>query len=124
MKYKDYGFRFFDQCFVVFPLEVLGGKQECFSDDNLVLTYGYVDHEDGFVFEVLAYGKKQGDEFLFADALSDRILIEAKDVSEIDGFVIHEDEEYRKRFAERIIRKDNKEIEYSREMAFFPTYSF
>ena len=66
MKYSDTGFRSFYHQFVLFPITVAGSAVsdfKCFSEADSIVTYGYVDHETGFRFEVLSTASIRNDQF-------------------------------------------------------------
>lgn len=68
MRYSEVGFRGVNHQYVCFPINVFRGLLDDFPGhlkSDSVLTYGYVDHENGMSFEVLACGKKDGTKYNF-----------------------------------------------------------
>lgn len=68
MRYSEVGFRGVNHQYVCFPIHVFRELVKEFPGNlksDCVLTYGYVDHEEGVSFEVLACGKKDGTKYNF-----------------------------------------------------------
>ncbi|MBR2788935.1 MAG: hypothetical protein IKD94_07195, partial [Erysipelotrichaceae bacterium] len=63
--YSQAGFRFFDDRFAVFDKRIIADHKEDFwkyDEADSVLTYGYIDHEKGFIFQVLSLSKNNNGE--------------------------------------------------------------
>ncbi|WP_278712310.1 hypothetical protein [Eubacterium ventriosum] len=107
MKISEVGFRVVYKSFAVFPI---GDFEESVKDylgvedANCMLTYGYIDVEQGLTLEVIALGKQKGDSAVFFDSCDDRrFFIRA-------GAVINEEfvaigngiEEFKERYSDKI----------------------
>ena len=126
MKCKETGFRGLEGRFAAFPItERLKESLKGFPDAEnagCVLTYGYIDHEAGFTFEVIAAGEKKGAMYRFSETSpmrSAKIRIDALDDEEVTVFR-DEDGSLRKRYADKLstldIYKVSEEIMQSREL--------
>ena len=80
MKYAD-GFRkLYKQCNALMLkeedrfLKAMEGFPQM-PDANCLLVYGYIDHEQGLTFEILAMGRKDDDAFTFAEGSHDARVI-------------------------------------------------
>lgn len=131
MKVKETGFRAIYKNYCVFDLEkTLKDKIgsvfadfEGFDEANLFLGYGYIDHEAGLTVEILALGKRDGEERLYFapnDTVSDKIRI--ANLMDID-FTIEPEEKITEEYKEKVkIIKEgyavSEKIEKTREMEF------
>ena len=128
MNYLQYGFRFFYHCFAVFDKEVIAEYRDDFKRydrADLVLVYGYIDHEHGFSFDVLALScMKDGRiEAIELRPENKRIILRARDVAEEDVSVIENDAQFKEYFARYISdiaenHEQNEGILETRDMAF------
>lgn len=75
MKYTDTGFRMLYQNFALFPMNpVVRAVMEGWpgvEEADCVLTYGYIDHEEGFLLEILAAGSRAGNTVHYYDTRFD-----------------------------------------------------
>ena len=126
MKYAD-GFRaLYKQCNALMLKEEdqLLQTLEAFPQlpgANCLLVYGYIDHEQGLTFEVLAMGCKDGDDFTFATGCADtRVIIRAFNLPDHDFYPV--DAPYEEEHAAKIeLLKHydpSPEIEDTRAMEF------
>ena len=126
MKYAD-GFRaLYKQCNALMLKEddQLLQTLEAFPQlpgANCLLVYGYIDHEQGLTFEVLAIGCKDGDDFTFATGCADtRVIIRAFNLLDHDFYPV--DASYEEEHAAKIeLLKHydpSPEIEDTRAMEF------
>ena len=128
MKYSETGFRSFYHQFVLFPVDVAGKALsgfEHFKDADSIVTYGYIDHETGFRFEVLSTASIRNDKFqIFNDRPEGkRVFIKAEAVNDFEGFAIKDrDGQYaaNKELIDLITKgyEQNEEIMNSRMMSF------
>ena len=128
MNYSNAGFRFFYHCFVVFDKDIILDRKEDYKEydkANGVLTYGYIDHERGFTFDVLGIVEnKEGTISLLEKHPEDlRTIFRAEALDEKEAIIINDDEQFTDLFKQHIenIRKtyeNNKGIEDTREMSF------
>lgn len=128
MKYKDVGFRKFYNKFAAVPVKdsfrkIMNGFPGI-NSANYVLTYGYIDHNTGFVFEIVAALVKSEEKFKFAISnLSTSSKIPIGVVIE-DEVIVMEDESggIRKFYKEKVDTLSaynvRDEIERSRKMEF------
>ena len=126
MKYAD-GFRaLYKQCNALMLkeedrlLQTLDGFPQM-PNANCLLVYGYIDHEQGLTFEVLAVGRKDEDSFAFASGESDtRVIIRASNLLDHDFYPV--DASYEEEHAAKIdLLKHydaSPEIEQTRSMEF------
>ena len=128
MKYKETGFRAFYHNFNAFMMtDALRNTVADFPDSdkaNCVLTYGYIDHEEGLTLEVLAAGLKTDTGFRFFntnDAVRSFIRIEAAEDAEFYWFEDN-DGKLAKRFASKLDALKgyavDDDIEKTRSMGF------
>ena len=92
MKYSSTGFRPFHYQFVLFPIVAAGNairNFRHFNDADSILTFGYIDHETGFRFEILStVTQRNGDLQIHNDRpKGERAFIMAETVSDIDGII-------------------------------------
>lgn len=128
MKYSEIGYRPFYHQFVLFPITVAGSAVsdfKCFSEADSIVTYGYVDHETGFRFEVLSTAGIRNDQFqIFNDRPEEsRVFIKAEAINETEGFVLNNGDEIyaaNRQIIDSITSnyEDNEEIRESRSMSF------
>ena len=128
MKYSEIGFRPFYHEFVLFPITVAGSAVsdfKCFDEADSIVTYGYIDHETGFRFEVLSTASIRNDQFqIFNDRPEEsRVFIKAEAINETEGFALkNKDEIYaaNSQIIDSITSnyEDNEEIRESRSMSF------
>ena len=128
MKYSNEGFRPFYHQFVLFPIDTAGSAVKDFEhskEADSLLTFGYIDHETGFRFEVLSTANIQGDKLqIFYDRPEKiRLFIKADALDETDGFILkNRDELYaeNKEMISSLIEgyEDSEEIVNSRKMEF------
>lgn len=128
MKYSETGFRSFYHQFVLFPVDVAGKALsgfEHFKDADSIVTYGYIDHETGFRFEVLSTASIRNDKFqIFNDRPEGkRVFIKAEVVNDFEGFAIKDrDGQYtaNRELIDLITEgyEQNEEIMNSRMMSF------
>lgn len=75
MRYTDTGFRMLYQNFALFPMnEIVRSVMEGWpgaGEADCVLTYGYIDHEEGFMLEILAAGNRAGNTIHYYDTRFD-----------------------------------------------------
>ncbi len=93
MKYSETGFRPFYHQFILFPITVAGSAASDyghFNEADSIVTYGYVDHETGFRFEVLSTASIRNEQFQIYDdrPKTKRLFIKAETVNETEGFAI------------------------------------
>ena len=94
MKYAD-GFRkLYKQCNALMLkeedrfLKAMEGFPQM-PDANCLLVYGYIDHEQGLTFEILAMGRKDDDAFTFAEGSHDtRVITRAFDLLEHEFYPV------------------------------------
>ena len=88
---------------------------------NRILAYGYVDHEKGLTFEVLACGVKKEDDvysfFQSDDDVSVKIRAERLEGTEIEA-VSGDLSRYQEKIDALKVYEENEELNKSREMAF------
>ena len=128
MNYSNAGFRFFYHRFVVFDKDIILDRKDDYKEYDRadgVLTYGYIDHERGFTFNVLGLVEnKEGMISLLERHPEDlRTIIRAEVLAEKESIIINDDEQFIDLFDQHIknIRKtyeNNKGIEDTREMSF------
>ena len=128
MKYSETGFRPFYHQFILFPITVAGSAASDyghFNEADSIVTYGYVDHETGFRFEVLSTASIRNEQFQIYDdrPKTKRLFIKAETVNETEGFAIKDrDGLYaaNKQFIDSITEayESNEEIMNSRSMSF------
>ena len=126
MKYAD-GFRaLYKQCNALMLkeedqlLQTLEGFPKM-PGANCLLVYGYIDHEQGLTFEVLAVGRKDEVEFTFGTGCSDtRVIIRASDLLEHDFYPVDESvaEEHAAKIDMLKLYDVSSEIEATRFMEF------
>jgi len=93
MKYSEAGFRPFYHQYVLFPITAAGSAvsdYKHFNEADSIVTYGYIDHETGFRFEVLSTASIRNDRFqIFNDRPEGkRVFIKAQVINDIEGFAI------------------------------------
>ncbi len=93
MKYSEAGFRPFYHQYVLFPITAAGSAvsdYKHFNEADSIVTYGYIDHETGFRFEVLSTASIRNDKFqIFNDRPEGkRVFIKAQVINDIEGFAI------------------------------------
>ncbi|MBR0420387.1 MAG: SseB family protein [Erysipelotrichaceae bacterium] len=98
MKYSAKGFRPFYHQFALFPIDAIGNTVKDFEhshEADSVLTYGYVDHETGFRFEVLSTASSQnGTPQIFNDRPEGiRVFIKAEVLNDTDAIVLENRDE-------------------------------
>lgn len=128
MKYTEYGFRAFDHQFNAVELNsFLRGLIKAFPDSgkaNILLTYGYIDHNAGLTLEVLAAGERKGDSFYFFDPDDGaRVSLRMESVKDEEFYwFADESGDLKKRYEKKIeVLKGydvEEEIEKTREMDF------
>lgn len=128
MKYSEAGFRHFYHQYVLFPITAVGSAvsdYKHFNEADSIVTYGYIDHETGFRFEVLSTASIRNDKFqIFNDRPEGkRVFIKAEAVSDFEGFAIKDrDGQYtaNKELIDLITEgyEQNEEIMNSRMMSF------
>lgn len=128
MYYKNTGFRALYKHFIVFPLK--DNIRKCIKNypdaekANCVLTYGYIDHDEGLTMEILAAGFNDGEHFTFFEPCEEiRAFIRVGAVIE-DEFFLFDDTDggLRRKYSEKLdVIKSyevSEEIEETRKMAF------
>ncbi|MBQ2657118.1 MAG: SseB family protein [Erysipelotrichaceae bacterium] len=128
MKYSEAGFRPFYHQYVLFPVTAAGSAvsdYKHFNEADSIVTYGYIDHETGFRFEVLSTASIRNDKFqIFDDRPEEkRVFIKAEVINEVEGFAIKDrDGQYaaNKELIDLITEgyEQNEEIMNSRMMSF------
>ena len=128
MKYSEAGFRPFYHQYVLFPVTAAGSAvsdYKHFNEADSIVTYGYIDHETGFRFEVLSTASIRKDQFqIFNDRPEGkRVFIKAEIINEVEGFAIKDrDGQYaaNKELIDLITEgyEQNEEIMNSRMMSF------
>lgn len=128
MKYSEAGFRPFYHQYVLFPVTAAGSAvsdYKNFNEADSIVTYGYIDHETGFRFEVLSTASIRNDKFqIFDDRPEEkRVFIKAEVINEVEGFAIKDrDGQYaaNKELIDLITEgyEQNEEIMNSRMMSF------
>ena len=128
MKYSEAGFRHFYHQYVLFPITAAGSAvsdYKHFNEADSIVTYGYIDHETGFRFEVLSTASTRNDKFqIFNDRPEGkRVFIKAEAVNDFEGFAIKDrDGQYtaNRELIDLITEgyEQNEEIMNSRMMSF------
>lgn len=128
MKYSEVGFRAFYHNYIAVPMndnfKALIKDFPGIDKANCILTYGYIDHSNGLMLEVLAAAFKSDDGFLFEDTnleISSKIRIGS--IMEDDCYYFEDENgNLYDRYAEKIdMLKDYDscdEVEESRDMDF------
>ena len=123
MKYKDTDFRsIVGKTFVIDAVDFkpviksLPGNEKA----DVLLTYGYIDHEAGVTLEVLAAGNKTENGYVFSDPEKESMT--KIRMHSIEDYELTEIELNNERFAEKIaivkMYDDNPEVAQSREFEF------
>ena len=128
MNYIDSGFRFFYHRFVVFDKSIIAddsAEYQKYDKADGVITYGYIDHERGFTFDVLGLISNSEGKIKVIEAQPEaiRTIIRAEAIAEKQAQIINDDEEFMKMYEKHLqmIRstyENDKAIEESREMSF------
>lgn len=132
MTFREYGFRAFYKHFTAFPVK--DSLQSAIRDfpaaayADYILTYGYIDPENGLCLEVLACARKTEKGFLFADGNdSIRSSIRISEVAD-DEFYYFEDENSRlaNGFSEKIdmlrAYDVSEDVEKTRDMKYLDEF--
>ena len=121
IRFEKETFRFFYKQFSLFPIRILDDVPGSDLNYDLVLTYGYIDHEKGFCFEVLALCKSERNR---SDDLSDEmsIVIPAEKVKDEEAEIVNDDELLKERYKDRIrILEENFEDKRLTEIRELPS---
>lgn len=128
MKYSEAGFRHFYHQYVLFPITAAGSAvsgYKHFDEADSIVTYGYIDHETGFRFEILSTASIRNDKFQIYNDRPEkkRVFIKAEAVNDFEGFAIKDrDGQYtaNKELIDLITEgyEQNEEIMNSRMMSF------
>lgn len=108
MKYKDFGFRgvykqfnaiYCDDKLIDLIKEEPGG-----ATANCVLTYGYIDPDQGLMVEIIAPGVGEGDTFRFTDGNPNkRLSFSAREIGDKDLYwFTDEDQDLSKRYSDKL----------------------
>ena len=104
--YSQAGFRFFDDRFAVFDKRIIADHKEDFwkyDEADSVLTYGYIDHEKGFIFQVLSLSKNNNGEIgIIENQPEESLLLTAETLSDEEALIISDDEKYRRAFHKQL----------------------
>ena len=128
MKYSENGFRYFYHKVCGFPLKYSLHKilEDAGRSDlachNFLMTYCYIDPDEGVMFEVLAGAHKFDDQYLFENVKPSEHISFSVSMVEDDECLYYDDEITKKRFARKIKTLDKYEVspdvEETRKMAF------
>ncbi len=115
MKCSEISFRNYYHHFCIFPMagSIKDSAKSFPGSDRAeyALTYGYIDHEAGLTFEIIACAMKKGDIFGFAPSLKDtRALLRYESVMDMDVILVEED-----KLAEMFADKVESLLRYSKD---------
>ncbi|MBO4878324.1 MAG: SseB family protein [Ruminococcus sp.] len=110
MKCKELGFRGLEGKFAAFPVtdrikSSIAGFPGADGAD-CILTYGYIDHEAGFTFEIIAAGEKKGAMYRFSDNSPEKSIKIRIDALMDEEVTVFSDSSLSKRYADKLSALD------------------